>query len=192
MKVIHTIIVLLIASACATIDDEMSRTVSTYGHRAHVRLHNEWMITGELLLQQPEHVWVVSLTHRVVTVPLRDIHSVEVLDTKVSAYFTPTVMMVGAPWVLIGVIGTSFTGDAEYLPIGLAVGGVLTLLPTALNEAGLADPDFTANDIALGEISQYLRYPFREISDTVTRQILATYGQATPDTLRIPIPTIGE
>jgi len=164
----------------------MEASVSVYGHRAHVKLHNTRIFTGELLVLRTDHLWVVSLQQRVVTIPLRDVHSVEVLDTDVSAYFTPTVMMLGVPWVIIGVVGFGYTGEVQWLPAGILVGGLLTLLPTALNEAGMTNPTFTANDIVLGELGPYLRIPFHTVSDTVRMQILNSYGQATPDTLRIP------
>ena len=185
MKAVLTILLLFAVSSCRTVEGEMEKSVSLYGHRAHVILHNEWMITGELLVQERDHLWLVSLRQRVVTIPLRDVYTIEVLDTDINAYVTPTVMLLGTPWIIIGFVGAGYTGEVEWIPAGFLIGGLLTLVPTALNEAGMTNPEFTANDVAMGHISPFLRYPFRTVSDTLRTQILVSYGQATPDTLRM-------
>ncbi len=187
MKWTATIVgVVLTLSACKTLDTTSRDQTTVYGHAAVIDLHDDRFVAGELLLQKDSTIWVVVPLKRVVAVPLGRIRSIEVVDTKVRAYFESSMLALGAPVLVLGTIGASYTGEAGYVPGALAVATILVLIPTAFNELGLYDPRFTANDVVNGKLGKYLRYPFSEISPKLRSQVLASYNQVEPDTLTPP------
>lgn len=184
MKAALMIALMVAVSSCQTVETELQQNTSPYGNRAHIALHTGRTLTGELLLIQKEHLWVASVQQRIVVIPLRDVASVEVLDTEVRAYLLPSIVAVGVPWVIIGAVGTSYTGEAQYLPTSMLIGGMLILLPVAFNEAGLSDPSFSVQHDVEYTLGPYLRYPPLVASIGLQQQLLRQWGQTVPDTLR--------
>jgi hypothetical protein len=177
----------LSVTACRTLDTASREQTTVYGHTAVIDLRDDRFVAGELLLQNDSSVWVVVPLKRVVSVPLSRIRSIEVVDTKVRAYLESSLIALGAPMLVLGVVGTTYTGESGYVPGAIAVGAILVLIPTTLNELGLHDPRFTANDVVNGKLGKYLRCPFAQISTEVRKQILASYKQVEPDTLTLPV-----
>lgn len=180
-------VVVLNLIACSQSTSLVRENVKVRGDVAVLTLAAEQTLAGELIFREHDSLWLSAADGHLYAVPIQDIAEVEIFDTKVSAYLAPTLITFVGSWTLIGVAGSSYTGDAGFLSLSL-YGLVLSLVPIIANEVGMRNPHFDLLDIRMGEMQQYARYPFSPIPTDIRSHILQQHKQTGPLQFKPPPP----